>query len=64
MAGMCAVISKIHRLNPYMISTSGTLLSTPLVVLLPYLTVNYGVTVAITIAAITDILASLIVWHI
>ncbi len=61
MAGMCAVISKIHQLNPYIISITGTLLSTPLVILLLYITINYGITLAIIFAAITDIIASLII---
>lgn len=61
MAGMCAVISKIHQVNPYIISITGTILSTPLVVLLLYITINYGITLAIIFAAITDIIASLII---
>ncbi|NPB00380.1 MAG: hypothetical protein GXO10_03300 [Crenarchaeota archaeon] len=61
MAGMCAVISKIHQLNPYTISIIGTLLSTPLVILLLYITINYGITLAVIFAALTDIAASLII---
>jgi len=59
MAGMCAVVSRVHGVNPFVVSVVGTFLSTPLVVLLVYLTTSFGVMWAVLFAALTDLLASL-----
>ena len=60
MAGMCAVISKVGGVNPYKISLIGGFVAVPLIVLMVFLTVEFGVTVAILAAVVTDILASIL----
>ena len=60
MAGMCAVISKMYNVNPYVTAIIGGFIAVPLIILMVFLTINFGITVAIIAAVITDILASII----
>ncbi len=60
MAGMCSVVSKIRSLNPYIVSCLGTVISTPLIILMMYLTTQFGITSAIILAVLTDIISSII----
>ncbi len=59
MAGMCAVISKVENANPYVIAIFGGLLAIPLITLMVFLTIRFGVGAAILAAVITDLLAAI-----
>ncbi len=59
MAGMCAVISKMSGVNPYAVAIVGGLLSIPLIALMVFLTIKFGVSAAILVAVATDALAAL-----
>ncbi|RLI86838.1 MAG: hypothetical protein DRP01_03300 [Archaeoglobales archaeon] len=59
MAGMCAVISKVGKTNPYVIAILGGLIAVPLIVLMVFLTIRFGVGVAIAVATLTDILSAI-----
>ncbi len=59
LAGMCAALTELKGLNPFMVAFLGTLLAAPLLVLMVYLTLNYGAAVAIAAAVATDLLAAL-----
>ncbi len=58
MAGMCAVISRAGNVNPYLVAILGGLMAVPLVALMVFLTVRFGVGVAIAAAVLTDILSA------
>ncbi|RLG49242.1 MAG: hypothetical protein DRN96_09925 [Thermoproteota archaeon] len=58
-AGMCAVLAKTGGLNPYLVALVGTLIASPLMALMVYLTVNFGVHAAIIAAVLTDVVAAL-----
>lgn len=58
MAGMCAVISRAGDVNPYLVAILGGLMAVPLVALMVFLTVRFGVGVAIAAAVLTDILSA------
>ncbi len=58
MAGMCAVIARVKGVNPYTIAFIGGILSIPLMVLMVFITIKYGVHLAIFAAALTDILSA------
>jgi len=58
MAGMCAVISRTAGVNPYLISVLGGIIAVPLLTLMVYLTIKFGVGVAIAAAVIIDILSA------
>ncbi len=58
-AGMCAVISKAGGINPYLIAILGGLIAIPLIALMVFLTVRFGVGVAIIAAVLTDILSAI-----
>ena len=60
MAGMCAAIAELKGLNPYLVAFLGTLMAAPLLVLMVYLTLNFGVGTAIVAAVATDLVASLV----
>lgn len=60
MAGMGAVVSRLHGLNPYVVAVVGGLLAIPLIVLMEYLVINFGVHAAIVVAAITDVVAAVL----
>ncbi len=55
LAGMCAAISKVKGLNPYLVAFLGTFISAPLIALMVFLTLNIGVWAAIIAAVITDL---------
>ncbi len=59
-AGMCAVLSRIGNVNPYVISVLGGLIAIPLISLMVFLTVRFGVEVAIAVAVLTDILSAIV----
>lgn len=59
MAGMCAVISRTAGVNPYLIAVLGGIIVIPLITLMVYLTIKFGVGVAIAAAVITDILSAI-----
>ncbi len=59
MAGMCAIISKVGKANPYVIAILGGLIAVPLIVLMVFLTIRFGVGVAIAVAVLTDILSAI-----
>ena len=59
MAGMCAVLAKLKSLNPYVVAVLGAVMAIPLIVLMVYLTLKFGVHIAIIAAVITDIMAAL-----
>ncbi len=59
MAGMCAVISKVEGANPYALAVLGGLLAVPLITLMVFLTIRFGVGAAILAAVLTDVLAAL-----
>ncbi len=58
MAGMCAVISETSSVNPYIVAILGGVLAIPLITLMVFLTIRFGVGVAIAAAVLTDILAA------
>lgn len=58
MAGMCAVIARVKGVNPYTIAFIGGILSIPLMVLMVFITIKYGVHLAIFTAALTDMLSA------
>ncbi len=58
MAGMCAVISKVENANPYVIAVLGGAIAIPLIVLMDFLTLKFGVGAAILAAVVTDALAA------
>ncbi len=60
MAGMGAVVSRLHGLNPYIVAVIGGLIAIPLIVFMEYLVINYGVHTAIIVAAVTDIVAAIL----
>lgn len=60
MAGMGAVVSRLHGLNPYVVAVVGGILAIPLIVLMEYLVINFGVHAAIIAAAATDIAAAVL----
>ncbi len=59
MAGMCAVVSKIHNVNPYLVSIVGGLIAVPLITLMVYVTLRFGVVYAIALAVLTDLISAL-----
>lgn len=59
MAGMGAVVSRVHNINPYLVALIGGLIAVPLIIFMEYLVINYGVHIAIIVAAATDVLAAL-----
>ncbi len=59
MAGMCAVISKLSNTNPYVIVVFGGIIAIPLIALMIFLTIKFGVEAAILAAVATDLLAAI-----
>jgi len=52
-ASMYAILAKLKSLNPYVVAALGAITSIPLIVLMVYLTLKFGVHVAIITAVIT-----------
>ena len=59
MAGMCAVISKVGKVNPYLIAILGGVIAIPLIAIMVFLTIRFGVGVAIAVAVLTDVLSAI-----
>jgi len=60
MVGMAAVVANIKNVNPYAIVLVGAVLAIPLFGLMFFILDKLGVTWAIVVAVITDVLAALL----
>ncbi len=58
MAGMIAVVARVKNVNPYVATVIGGLIAIPLIMAMVYITMRFGVHIAILAAAATDVLAA------
>jgi hypothetical protein len=60
MAGMGAIVSRLHGFNPYIVAAIGGVLAIPLIILMEFLVIRFGVSTAIIVAAATDIASAIL----